>query len=121
MSIVGIGLDLLEISRMEDKISNSAFMEKVYTDAEITYIKGRGAFSSSSAAGIFCAKEAFAKAVGEGLSLSLKEIEVCRDERGKPYLTLHGSVRERYASIKAALSITHTKTTAAAVVVLSID
>lgn len=119
MPVVGVGLDLLDISRMEDKINNSAFLNKVFTNAEQTYIAGRGKFSAASAAGIFCAKEAFMKAVGEGLSVPLREIEVCRDARGKPFLTLHGNTGDRYSDIELSLSITHTDTTAAAVVVLS--
>jgi len=119
MPLVGVGLDLLDISRMEDKIGSSIFMDKVFTKAEQAYISGRGKFTAASAAGIFCAKEAFVKAVGEGLSIPLREIEVCRDERGKPFLTLHGSTGDRFSELEINLSITHTDTTAAAVVVLS--
>lgn len=121
MTIIGLGLDMLDISRMETKLTNHVFMEKIYTQGERDYISSRGKFSSSSAAGIFCAKEAFMKAVGEGLKIPAKEIEVCRDARGKPYLCLKGKTNESYGSCFSELSITHTATTAAAVVLLFSD
>ena len=118
MPLYGIGLDMLEISRMEKLIADRRFMERVFTDGERDYIAGRGKFSAASAAGIFCAKEAFMKAVGEGLAIPIREIEVCRDERGKPFIRLSGKTGDTYRGISVELSITHTRTTAAAVAVI---
>jgi holo-[acyl-carrier protein] synthase len=118
MYIYGIGLDMLDISRVGKLIGNTRFMERVFTPGEREYIAGRGHFSAASAAGIFCAKEAFVKAAGEGLSIPLRDIEVCRDGRGKPFIRLSGKTAEKYAGLSAELSITHTETAAAAVVIL---
>jgi len=118
MPLCGVGLDMLDISRMQKLIDNPGFMERVFTTGEREYIAGRGKFSAASAAGIFCAKEAFMKAVGEGLAVPLREIEVCRDERGKPFIRLTGKTSEIFSDISVELSITHTDSTAAAVAVL---
>lgn len=119
MNVCGLGLDMLDISRMESKLHDARFMERVFTDPENEYIRSRGKFSASSAAGIFCAKEAFMKAVGEGLAIPLQDMEVCRDERGKPFLRLYGRTEQRFGMLSIELSITHTSVTAAAVVILS--
>lgn len=118
MSVHGIGLDILEIVRMQANIANARFMERVYTPAERAYIFSKGKSSAQTAAGLFCAKEAFMKAAGQGLAIPLQEIEVCRDSRGKPFLTLYGKTADAYRSLRSELSITHSATTAAAVVIL---
>jgi len=71
----------------------------------------------------FAAREAFLKALGTGLvaPFSWKEIEIIRDPDGKPQLVFHGEVARhllRIGSPSAHLSLTHTRSTAAAVVVL---
>ena len=103
--IAGVGIDMLDIARMERPMKNGHFMERVYTAAERDYVARNGA---QSAAGIFCAKEAFVKAVGEGLKIPLGEVEVRHGERGEP--------AECYADVNIRVSITHTASTAAAVV-----
>ena len=89
------------------------------TGAEQAYIASRGAFPPHLLPESSVQREAFVKAVEMDFH-SPKEIEVCRDSRGKPFFCLHGTVKENF-SLKTVLSITHTNTTAAAVVVLSMD
>lgn len=114
--IFGVGIDLLEIERMERLLQNDAFMERVFTEYERTYIAGKGRAAAASAAGMFCAKEAASKALGRGLAISLQEIEVRHTEHGAPYLTLYGKAAEEYGGLTFNLSITHTGVTAGAVV-----
>lgn len=76
-----IGIDIVKISRMENSIKSSAFMNKVFTESEREYCK-----KAESLAGIFAAKEAYFKALGEGIKLPLTQIEVLHDSNGKPYL-----------------------------------
>ena len=115
--IRGVGIDLLEISRMEPKLKNEAFLNRVFTQTEQTYFFGRGKMAASSAAAIFCAKEALGKALGIGLAIPLLEMEVTHGERGEPFITLCGDAAERYAAYRFLLSLTHTETTAGAVVI----
>ena len=114
--IFGIGIDLLEIERMERLLPNDAFMKCVFTEYERKYIAGKGRAAAASAAGIFCAKEAASKALGRGLAIALHEIEVLHTEHGAPYLMLHGKAAEEYGGLTFNLSITHTGVTAGAVV-----
>ena len=73
-------------------------------------------------AGLFAAKEAVAKALGTGFSgFWPNEIEIIHDKTGKPYVLLHKKAAFLAESIGAAsiiISITHHKTSAAAVAVL---
>ena len=60
-----IGVDIVEISRMEKSIKNERFLKKVFTEQEIEYCK-----SVQSFAGIFAAKEAYFKALGNRYYIS---------------------------------------------------
>ena len=71
----------------------------------------------------FCAKEAFFKALGTGVSgkMALKDVEVVKEPSGKPAVVLHGATKEYCSGLglgKINLSITHTSETAMAFVVL---
>jgi phosphopantetheine--protein transferase-like protein len=100
---------MLDIPRMARLIKNPAFMARVYSERENAYIASKGTGAAAAAAGIFCAKEALAKATGKGLlSLLRSGEEVLHDEGGKP----------RFARSAAALSITHTASLASAVVLM---
>ena len=58
-----VGIDVLEVKRMEDYVKRELPMEKIFTEYEIEYIK-KVAKSYTRMAGIFSAKEAFLKATG---------------------------------------------------------
>ena len=121
--IVGVGIDIIEIHRVGEKLSRgNGFREQVFSADEITFCEG-GATPFQHYAARFAAKEAFLKATGEGLRLGheLHLIEVSQDETGKPALHLKGSYRDLAAVRnwhKIHLSISHTKETACAVVII---
>ena len=114
-----IGLDMVEISRMSDCLENAHFIERVFGEQERGELMLRR-FAPQSAAAAFAAKEAFSKALGTGIrGFSLTEVQLLHDELGAPYLSLSGRA-ERLAREKGmtfAVSLTHTKDLAAAVVV----
>ena len=110
----GLGLDLLEIARFTRLLTNTVFMERVFSEYERTYIESRRGRREETAAGLFCAKEAYLKALGTGItSCRLCAVEVRHALGGQPVLFENGE-----AVKNAHLSITHTDTTAAAVVTL---
>ena len=119
--IKGIGTDLVEIDRIEHAMKNERFLEKCYTDNERQIVEG----NAQRAAGNFAVKEAFTKALGTGIrGFSIKEIEVLRDELGKPYITLYGKVKkmtEEMGSCTLHVSISNTKEYAQAFVIIERD
>ncbi len=113
MAIVGSGLDLARIPRFRRFVDEGkiAVLERLFTPAERAY-----AFAhkdpASHLAVRFAAKEAFLKALGTGLrfGLSWQQIEVVRDELGRPSLQLSGRALEILAEKGAArthLSYSH--------------
>lgn len=122
--IVGIGLDLVEIQRVKSALDRfgERFALRVLLPQEWEYCCQQKD-PSISLAGRFAAKEATSKALGVGIGvhLSWTDLEVTRNERGKPSLALHGAALRLMESMGATashLSLTHTERTAAAVVIL---
>jgi holo-[acyl-carrier protein] synthase len=122
--IVGSGIDLIEIGRIQHSIERygARFLGRVYTGAEQAYCL-RKRNSAESFAARFAAKEAAAKALGTGISSGVNwlEIEVVREPGGRPSLRFHGRAAEiaaRLGVVRAALSITHTAALSMASVVL---
>lgn len=121
--IFGIGIDLVQISRVEAALERwgRRFVERCFQPAEAERCLGRPRPANALAMGL-AAKEAFAKAAGLGMrGLGFKEIEVVHDIKGKPELTLHGraAVWARAAEVAGMhLSLTDDGAYAAAVVVL---
>ena len=115
--ILGIGLDLIETARVESKLVNSRFLDKVYTSSEQEYILARKQ-NGQSAAGIFAAKEAVSKALGTGFgTVRWTEIELVQDSKGKPCVNLSGAAQQRLEEMggkQVLVSITHIKDLAAA-------
>ena len=90
--IIGIGTDIVSISRMEKAIQQSRFIDRVFTASEIEYASSRGQIKAASFAARFAAKEAVLKAFGTGLrGGELKEIEVEIDNLGAPHINLYGN------------------------------
>ena len=65
---LGIGVDLCAVSRIERAIQKAHFLNRVFTEAERAYLQGRGKGAGESAAAMFAAKEAVAKALGTGFA-----------------------------------------------------
>ena len=87
-----IGTDIIEIERIEKSIKRESFLKKVYSERERALIEKKGA---KSAAANFAAKEAFSKALGTGVrGFEMKEVELFRDEIGKPYYSFSGKANE---------------------------
>lgn len=89
--ILGIGTDLIEIERVKKACLKKAFLTRVYTEAECRQAQG----SHSKLAGNFAVKESVSKALGTGFRTFMPgDIEVLRDEAGRPYVTLYGEARQ---------------------------
>ena len=89
--IVGIGTDICSISRFEDEEKRGSLMARFFTENERTYVESRGKGAAASAAAVFAAKEACAKALGTGFrGFGPSEIEVIHNEDGKPSYRLVG-------------------------------
>ena len=86
--LTGVGCDLIEIERVKKACEKEAFLLRVYTENERRQADGR----PSVLAGTFAVKEAVAKVLGTGFRTFMpKDVEVLRDELGKPYVILHGN------------------------------
>jgi holo-[acyl-carrier protein] synthase len=121
--IVGLGLDIAEIDRIEAAIKRhgAAFIERLFTPAEAAYCE-RYKNKFERYAGRFAAKEAAMKALGTGWSggVRWRDIEVVREASGKPSLQLAGVARQiadRLGVKSTALTITHSGNLALAEVI----
>lgn len=119
MATVGIGVDILEVARMERAMERTPrILEKVFTDEERAYCDAAPR-PAESYAGRFCAREAVLKALGVGFSegIGLKDVSVVIDEKGMPKVVLAGraaEVAEKQGVREVALSISHTHDVAVA-------
>ena len=117
--IVGVGLDLAEVARYRfDERKLAWFARKIYTEREMAYAMRKRNWAERLA-GFFAAKEATRKAFGH--AIPWRWIGVVHECSGKPAIEL----RERAAQLPQRrgvrsihLTITHTSSTAAAVVIL---
>ena len=119
--ILGVGTDIIEIDRIKNAIDNTlGFLEKVFTKREVEE-RSKNTLRVESVAGNFAVKEAVSKAVGTGIrGFSFRDIEVFRDELGKPIVRVSSKIEEVIKSKDYLfnVSISHNKTMAIAFVVL---
>ena len=119
--IVGLGLDVCEIDRIESMLQRwgTRFTEKIFTERERAYSLSKVQAAQHLAAR-FAVKEATLKALGVPKGLSWKEMEVVGGGRQKPELVLTGVARQAADALgieRFHLTISHAGGMAVAVVI----
>lgn len=95
--IIGIGTDIAEVKRIEKACRRTSFREKIFTLKEIEQAGG----NIIKLAGDFAVKEAVAKVFGTGFRGFMPgDIEVLRNDLGKPYVVLYGGALQQYNRIQ---------------------
>ena len=119
--IIGLGSDLVEVGRFRLALERRATLaERLFTDGEREYGYSQHDPAESLAAR-FAAKEAVMKALGVGLGdFEFRDVEVRRADTGEPSLSLTGKaqvIAETRGVASWLLTLSHTDTTATAVVI----
>lgn len=124
MRIIGHGIDLVEIARIEAMLGEhgSRFTERCFTEAERAYADSSAKRRAERYAARFAAKEAVLKALGTGWrnGIAWRDIEVVIEPSGRPVLRVDGQCavigREQQIA-EWHLSLSHTDTAAVASVI----
>lgn len=116
-----IGIDMTTVSRIKKSMEKPGFKDYVFTAEEqkLFFCENKTAYHSLAAN--FAAKEAFSKALGTGIrGFSLNEVEILRDDLGRPYFNFYGRAAEIVISggYTASVSLSHEGDTAIAAVIL---
>lgn len=91
----GIGIDIIEISRVERAMKNPLFLKRNFTQMEILEFE-KLKFPASRVAAYFAMKEAIVKAMGTGFGeISMGDVEILKDEKNRPYLHIHGKLEQK--------------------------
>jgi holo-[acyl-carrier protein] synthase len=91
--IIGIGIDLVEVSRIREALAKEGFREKVFSGDEIAYCESKKAHAAESYAGRYAVKEAVGKALGTGIRPEqLEKVETLPDASGIPQVHLLGQM-----------------------------
>ena len=127
MTILGIGMDIVETRRIADSLERfgDRFLHRVFLEGEVAYAKSMK-FPHLHLAARFAAKEAISKAFGTGIGheMGWRDLEIFREPGGAPRVVLHGKA-EAYARARGVqaihISLSHTAEygAASAVVVAS--
>ncbi|MBO5060408.1 MAG: holo-ACP synthase [Clostridia bacterium] len=118
--IFGIGCDLCEIDRIA--AAGERFAARYFTENEQKLFEQKKKNKPQTVAANFAVKEAFSKALGTGVrGFGLCDVEVLRDELGKPYINLYADAQRICKELGISsvfVSISHTDSLALAYVVL---
>jgi holo-[acyl-carrier protein] synthase len=124
MSIIGIGVDLVECGRIERSLDRfgEKFLRRVFTEGEIEYSMSMK-FPARHLAARFAAKEAVSKAFGTGIGKAMgwRNIDIRKKKSGEPFLVFSGSAQElaeKRGVTSALVTLSHTEQHAMAAVVL---
>jgi holo-[acyl-carrier protein] synthase len=119
--ILGLGVDLVDVQRMDKilKVWGHKFTSRLFTQNEIEYCSQKSNAAECFAAR-FAAKEALAKALGHGFCEHFKwtDVEVVKENSGKPAFSISGITARLVENKRVLLSISHTKSQAVAFVTL---
>ena len=117
MDVVGIGVDLVDVARVQRMLDrHPTFAPRVFTPQEIAYCD-RQANPAESYAARWAAREACRKALGGVRGMLWKDVRVDRAPTGAPALALSGNVARRAADLGVAevkVALTHERRMAAA-------
>ena len=112
-----IGIDIVVVSRVENMIERfkEKALKKFLTDDEILLVK-----SSSTAAGLWAAKEAASKAIGTGIGkeCSFHDIKISKTKKNAPKIKYSKKIRKKFKIKNSSVSITHDGGFAIAVVAI---
>ncbi|MDO4605628.1 MAG: holo-ACP synthase, partial [Helcococcus sp.] len=107
-----IGIDIVNIKRIENLLEKRNFLDRFFTENEQDYLEKRH-FRHESIAGLIAAKEAVAKAfqVGIGKDLSFVDIEILHNENNAPYVNMEsskvGKIMDEKAVTQIDINISH--------------
>ena len=95
MKILGLGVDIVENSRIAKLLKNKLFIKRIFSNSEILIaktLKDKKSYYSKR----FAAKEAFAKSVGTGFrnNLNFKDISIINDKLGKPSFVINEKIKK---------------------------
>ena len=95
MEILGIGVDIVENSRIGKLLKNKLFIKRIFSNSEILIanrIKDKKSYYSKR----FAAKEAFAKSIGTGFrdDFNFKDISIINDKFGKPSFKINEKIKK---------------------------
>jgi holo-[acyl-carrier protein] synthase len=124
MSVLGIGVDLVENTRIQHSLDRfgERFLQRVFTPGEIEYSQSMK-YPARHLAARFAAKEAVSKAFGTGIGKAMgwKDIDVRRKSSGEPFVVLEGGAKsladERGVSA-VWITLSHTENHAMAMIVV---
>ena len=125
MKILGVGVDIVENSRIGKLLKNKLFINRIFTNSEIliaSKIKDKKSYYAKR----FAAKEAFTKSIGTGFrnNLNFNDISIVNDKLGKPSFTINEKIKKivkkkfKTTSFNFFLSISDEKKYSVAYVVL---
>jgi holo-[acyl-carrier protein] synthase len=120
-AVIGVGIDLVDVDRFRVSLARTPSMRtRMFTEGERAYAEAANDPTERYAAR-FAAKEAVMKALGVGLgAFGFHDVEVLRAEEGQPSLRVIGAAELLAVERGVAhwqLSLTHTATSAGAIVV----
>ena len=95
MQILGVGVDIVEKSRIKKSLKNKLFIKRIFTNTEILLAKSKKdkiAFYTNR----FAAKEAFSKSIGTGFrnNLNFIDLSIKNDKLGKPLFVITDKLKK---------------------------
>jgi holo-[acyl-carrier protein] synthase len=124
MSVVGIGVDLVECARIQHSLDRfgEKFLHRVFTDGEIEYSMSMK-FPARHLAARFAGKEAASKAFGTGIGKAMgwRNIDIRKKKSGEPFLVFSGpaqALASQHGVKSALITLSHSDRHAVACVVL---
>jgi holo-[acyl-carrier protein] synthase len=95
MKILGIGVDIVDNSRIAKSLENNLFIKRIFSNSEILIakkLKHKKNYYSKR----FAAKEAFAKSIGTGFrnNLNFNDISIINDKMGKPSFKISEKIKK---------------------------